>query len=127
MRLDGDTAVVGITTYATGAGDVVYVELPAPGATLTQGESFGVVESVKAASTCIRPLNGEVMEANGALADARAGQLRALRRRLDAQGQAGLRPPVDRLDPTPAADGDAARRCPLSGRRPGGARRRPAG
>jgi glycine cleavage system H protein len=71
VRLDGDTAVVGITAYAQQElGDVVFVELPAPGASLTQGESFGVVESVKAASDLYAPLSGEVLEANGALADA---------------------------------------------------------
>jgi glycine cleavage system H protein len=71
VRLDGDTAVVGITTYAQQElGDVVFVELPAVGAGVTQGESFGVVESVKAASDLYAPISGEVLEANGALADA---------------------------------------------------------
>jgi len=71
VRLDGDTAVVGITTYAQQElGDVVFVELPAPGASVTQGESFGVVESVKAASDLYAPISGEVLETNGALADA---------------------------------------------------------
>jgi glycine cleavage system H protein len=71
VRLDGDTAVVGITTYAQQElGDVVFVELPAAGASVTQGESFGVVESVKAASDLYAPISGEVLEANGALADA---------------------------------------------------------
>ena len=71
VRLDGDTAVVGITTYAQQElGDVVFVELPAPGASVTQGESFGVVELVKAASDLYAPISGEVLEANGALADA---------------------------------------------------------
>jgi glycine cleavage system H protein len=71
VRLDGDTAVVGITAYAQQElGDVVFVELPAPGASVTQGESFGVVESVKAASDLYAPVSGEVLDANGALADA---------------------------------------------------------
>ena len=71
VRLDGDTAVVGITTYAQQElGDVVFVELPTAGASVTQGESFGVVESVKAASDLYAPISGEVLEANGALADA---------------------------------------------------------
>ena len=70
VRVDGDTAVVGITDYAQRElGDVVFVELPAPGATVTQGETFGVVESVKAASDLYSPVGGEVLEANGALAD----------------------------------------------------------
>ena len=71
VRLDGDTAVFGITDYAQQElGDVVFVELPAPGASVTKGESFGVVESVKAASDLYAPISGEVLESNGALADA---------------------------------------------------------
>jgi glycine cleavage system H protein len=71
VRLDGDTAVFGITDYAQQElGDVVFVELPAPGASVTKGESFGVVESVKAASDLYAPIGGEVLESNGALADA---------------------------------------------------------
>ena len=70
VRLEGDTAVVGITAYAQQElGDVVFVELPAPGATITQGETFGVVESVKAASDLYAPLSGEVLAANAALND----------------------------------------------------------
>ena len=71
VRLEGDVAVVGITDYAqTELGDVVFVELPAGGTTVSQGESFGVVESVKAASDLYAPLSGEVLEANPALQDA---------------------------------------------------------
>src|SRR5919198_464271 len=71
VRLEGDTAVIGITDYAQSElGDVVYVELPAPGTRVTQGETFGVVESVKAASDLYAPLSGEVIEANAALQDA---------------------------------------------------------
>ncbi len=71
MRLEGDTAVVGITEYAQSElGDVVFVELPAPGAQVKQGETFGVVESVKAASDLYSPVSGEVLEANPALQDA---------------------------------------------------------
>jgi glycine cleavage system H protein len=67
----GDVADVGITDYAQQElGDVVFVELHAPGTQVKQGESFGVVESVKAASDLYAPLSGEVLEANGALADA---------------------------------------------------------
>lgn len=71
VRLEGHTAVVGITDYAQSElGDVVYVELPASGTEITQGETFGVVESVKAASDLYAPLSGKVIEANAALQDA---------------------------------------------------------
>jgi len=67
-RLEGDTAVVGITDYAQGElGDVVFVELPDVGRQLTQGQAFGVVESVKAASDLYAPVSGEVVEVNGQL------------------------------------------------------------
>ena len=70
VRLDGESAVVGITEYAQQElGDVVFVELPSPGATVQQGESFGVVESVKAASDLFAPLSGEVLATNEALTD----------------------------------------------------------
>jgi glycine cleavage system H protein len=69
-RLEGDLAAVGITEYAQGElGDVVFVELPEVGRRLTQGESFGVVESVKAASDLYAPVSGEVIEVNGTLQD----------------------------------------------------------
>jgi len=71
VRVEGDTAVVGITDYAQSElGDVVFVELPATGAQVNQGKTFGVVESVKAASDLYAPLSGEVLEANSALQDA---------------------------------------------------------
>ncbi|HEX2035229.1 MAG TPA: glycine cleavage system protein GcvH [Chloroflexota bacterium] len=70
VRLEGDTAVVGITDYAQNElGDVVFVELPATGSPVKQGESFGVVESVKAASDLYAPLSGEVLATNEALTD----------------------------------------------------------
>ncbi|MBI3972871.1 MAG: glycine cleavage system protein GcvH [Chloroflexi bacterium] len=70
VRLEGDTAVVGITDYAQDQlGDVVFVELPEAGSTVKQHETFGVVESVKAASDLYAPVSGEVLEANGALQD----------------------------------------------------------
>ena len=50
-------------------GDVVYVELPEVGSQVTKGEAFGVVESVKSASDVYSPVDGEVVEVNGALAD----------------------------------------------------------
>ncbi len=68
--VDGDVATVGITDYAQSQlGDVVYVELPAAGKKVTQMGQAAVVESVKAASEVYAPLTGEVVEANGALAD----------------------------------------------------------
>jgi glycine cleavage system H protein len=71
VRVEGDTATVGITEYAQGElGDVVFVELPEVGRKLTQGQTFGVVESVKAASDLYAPVSGEVIEVNGALGDA---------------------------------------------------------
>ncbi|HEV2125462.1 MAG TPA: glycine cleavage system protein GcvH [Chloroflexota bacterium] len=70
VRLEGETATVGITDYAQGElGDVVFVELPEPGSTVKQGESFGVVESVKAASDLYAPVSGEVLETNTALTE----------------------------------------------------------
>lgn len=71
VRLDGDTAAVGITDFAqTQLGDVVYVDLPAVGATVTQGQPFGTIESVKAVSDLYAPLSGSVVEVNAALKDA---------------------------------------------------------
>jgi len=66
----GETATVGISDHAQGElGDVVYVELPEVGSTVTKGETFGVVESVKAASDVYSPVSGEVVEINSALVD----------------------------------------------------------
>jgi glycine cleavage system H protein len=70
VRVDGDTATVGITAYAAEQlGDVVFVELPDSGRALKQGDSAAVVESVKAASDLYSPISGEVVETNAALAD----------------------------------------------------------
>ncbi|MFO7781703.1 MAG: glycine cleavage system protein GcvH [Spirochaetia bacterium] len=69
-RKDGDLVVVGISDYAQDSlGDVVFVELPEVGATLKQGESFGVVESVKSASDLFMPVGGEIAEVNDSLSD----------------------------------------------------------
>jgi glycine cleavage system H protein len=69
VRIEGTTAVVGISDYAqTQLGDVVYVELPEAGRKLEQGKEAAVVESVKAASEVYAPLTGEVIEANAELA-----------------------------------------------------------
>ena len=68
IRLDGDTAVIGITDYAQGQlGDVVFVELPAVGATIAKGGQAAVVESVKAASEVYAPASGEVTAVNNLL------------------------------------------------------------
>lgn len=68
IRLDGDTAEVGITTYAQSQlGDVVYVELPEIGKSLAKGSEAAVVESVKAASDVYAPASGEVVAVNGTL------------------------------------------------------------
>ncbi len=67
-KIEGDTATVGITDYAQGElGDIVFVELPQVGDTVTKDESFGTIEAVKAVSDLYAPLSGEVAEVNGAL------------------------------------------------------------
>lgn len=68
VRLEGDTATVGISEHAQGQlGDVVFVELPPVGKQVSQGDQAAVVESVKAASEIYAPLTGEVIEGNTAL------------------------------------------------------------
>ena len=68
IRIAGDTGEIGITDYAQQQlGDVVYVELPEVGRTLTAGESFGSIESVKAVSELFAPMSGEVVGVNDAL------------------------------------------------------------
>jgi glycine cleavage system H protein len=70
IRVDGSTAEIGITDYAQQQlGDVVYVDLPEAGRTITAGESFGSIESVKAVSELFAPMSGEVTEVNPALKD----------------------------------------------------------
>jgi glycine cleavage system H protein len=70
VRLDGDTGTVGITNFAQQQlGDVVYVDLPEVGATLTAGETFGTIESVKAVSELYAPVSGEVVAVNTDLKD----------------------------------------------------------
>jgi len=70
IRVEGDTATVGITDFAQGQlGDIVFVELPNSGQQVTKGGEAAVVESVKAASDVYAPVTGEVTEANGALTD----------------------------------------------------------
>jgi len=65
-----ETATIGITTYAAKSlGDVVFVELPNVGDSVSAGEAFGAVESVKSASDILSPVTGEVVDANSALED----------------------------------------------------------
>ncbi len=69
LKLESDgTALIGITDYAQNSlGDITYVQMPKPGATLKAGETFGVVESVKAASDLYAPVGGTVVAVNAAL------------------------------------------------------------
>lgn len=70
-RTTGKTVVVGVTDHAQEQlGDVVYVELPKVGATVTQGKQFGVIESTKAVSELYSPLTGKVVKINDALTKA---------------------------------------------------------
>jgi glycine cleavage system H protein len=68
IEVDGDVATVGITDYAQEQlGDIVFVELPAQGASIEAGKEAAVVESVKAASDVFSPISGEVVDINLAL------------------------------------------------------------
>ncbi len=70
IKIDGDTATVGITHHAQDAlGDVVFVDLPEVGKTYAQKDAVAVVESVKAAADVYMPANGEVLEVNETLRD----------------------------------------------------------
>jgi glycine cleavage system H protein len=70
VQLDGQVATVGITAFAIDQlGDIVFLELPAVGATVRQGEAFGTVESVKAVEDLKSPLSGTVLECNQAMVD----------------------------------------------------------
>jgi len=70
-QLQGDVATVGITDFAVEQlGELVYLDLPEVGQSVTRGESFGEVESVKAVSDINSPVNGEVVEVNSDLPDA---------------------------------------------------------
>ena len=71
IKIEGNIGTVGITAFAQSElGDVTYVEVPTVGKAITQGETFGVVESVKAVSDLYAPLSGEVIAVNDALATA---------------------------------------------------------
>jgi glycine cleavage system H protein len=68
VKIDGASAVVGITDYAQSSlGDIVYVEMPKPGASVERGKPVGVVESVKAVSDIFAPVSGTVIEINAAV------------------------------------------------------------
>ena len=70
VSVNGNIATIGITDYAQAQlGDVVFVELPAVGSKLRQGDEASVVESVKAASEVYMPVSGEVVEINGVIED----------------------------------------------------------
>jgi len=70
LKLDGDTAVIGITQHATEMlGDIVFVELPEIGSTVVKDGNAGVVESTKAASDIYTPVSGEIIENNQAIVD----------------------------------------------------------
>ena len=69
-KISGKTATIGITDHAQNSlGDVVFVDLPAVGKVLKKGETFGVVESIKAVSDLYAPVSGKVIEVNAALKD----------------------------------------------------------
>jgi glycine cleavage system H protein len=70
VRLDGDIGTIGITDYAQDAlGDIVLVDLPASGTSISYTDRFGEIESVKAVSELFAPVTGEVVEINAALED----------------------------------------------------------
>ncbi|MFT7536197.1 MAG: glycine cleavage system H protein [Hyphomicrobiaceae bacterium] len=69
-KIDGDVATIGISDYAVShLSDLVFLDLPAVGSTVTAGESFGEIESVKAVSSLYAPVTGEVLESNEELGD----------------------------------------------------------
>jgi len=71
VKVDGDIATIGISAFAVDQlGDIVFVEVPETGATVTKGETFGTVESVKAVEDLYAPVSGTVIERNEAVIDA---------------------------------------------------------
>lgn len=71
VRVDGDVVTIGISHFAQDQlGEVVYVDLPAVGDSVTIDETFGEIESVKSVSELYSPVSGEILEVNGALGDA---------------------------------------------------------
>lgn len=70
IKVEGNKATIGITDYAQHAlGSIVYVELPEVDSTISEGDAFGVIESVKAASDALMPVDGTVLEINEAIVD----------------------------------------------------------
>ncbi len=70
LRVEGDLVVVGITEHASEQlGDVVFVELPEPGTEVSKDDEVAVIESVKAASDILAPVDGEIVEVNEAIVD----------------------------------------------------------
>ncbi|KAF0239241.1 MAG: glycine cleavage system H [Prolixibacteraceae bacterium] len=70
VRVEGDTAIIGVTDFAQGElGDVVFVEIETEGEHLGKGDTFGTVEAVKTVSDLFMPVGGQVVEVNPALAD----------------------------------------------------------
>ncbi|MCY3996687.1 MAG: glycine cleavage system protein GcvH [Rhodobacter sp.] len=70
LRVEGDLVTVGITRHASEQlGDVVFVELPGPGTKVAKGDEVAVIESVKAASDILAPVDGEIVEVNDAIVD----------------------------------------------------------
>lgn len=68
VRVDGDVATIGLTDYAQSElGDIVYVDLPSVGRIVSEGDTFGTVESVKTVSDLYSPFSGEVIETNETL------------------------------------------------------------
>lgn len=71
VKVEGDTAVVGITSHAAEElGDIVFVDMPEAGETVSKGSAFGTIESVKTVADLFAPVSGEVVEVNEALQDA---------------------------------------------------------
>ena len=71
IKVDGDTAIIGITDFAQGElGDIVYVEIETEGDELEKEDAFGTVEAVKTVSDMFMPVSGKVTEVNGELEDA---------------------------------------------------------
>ncbi len=70
IKVESNTVTIGITDYAQDSlGDVVYVELPQEGTAMVKGETFGVIESVKAVSDLYSPVSGAIVEVNDSIID----------------------------------------------------------
>jgi len=112
VRIDGDTALIGISNYAQEQlGDIVFVELPEIGKFLKKGDEIAVVESVKAASEVYAPAGGEVVAANSALAD----DPEKVNAAAETDGWLIRVKLADATDLEPLMDGDAYRAFPAPG------------